>query len=174
MILRPFEGKSPKIDPTAWVAENAVIIGDVEIGPKVNIWYNVVIRGDTNYIRVGAETNIQDGSVLHAEAVQGPCLIGNRVTIGHNAIIHGCVVDDDVLIGMGSIILSYAKLGAGCVIAAGAVVKEYEVVLSRTIMAGVPAKARGPVTDEMSDRIRLNGEYYLELAEAYRRNPKAL
>ncbi len=169
MILKPFQGKLPKIDPSAWIAENAVIIGDVEIGPKANIWYNVVIRGDTNFTRVGAETNIQDGTILHAETVQGPCIVGNRVTIGHNAIVHGCIVEDDVLIGMGSIILSYAKLGQGSVIAAGAVVKEHEIVPSNTIMAGVPAKARGPVTDEMAQRIKLNAEYYLELAQEYKK-----
>lgn len=169
MILKPFQGKLPKIDPSAWIAENAVLIGEVEIGPKANIWYNVVIRGDTNLIRVGVETNIQDGTILHAETVQGPCIVGNRVTIGHNAIVHGCTVEDDCLIGMGSIILSYAKLGQGCVIAAGAVVKEHEVVPPKTIMVGVPAKPRGFVTDEMALRIKINGEHYLELAEEYKK-----
>lgn len=169
MILKPFQGKSPKIDPTAFIAENAVIIGDVEIGAGANVWYNVVIRGDVNYIRIGEGTNIQDGTIVHAETVQGPCIIGNHVTIGHRAIVHGCTVEDDVLIGMGSIILSYSKIGTGSVIAAGAVVKEHEIVPPKTIMAGVPAKARGTVSAEMAVRTKLNAEHYLELAEEYRR-----
>ena len=106
MILRPYQDKSPVIHPGAFIAENAVIIGDVEIGAKANIWYNVVLRGDVNSIRIGEETNIQDGTVIHAETVRGPTLIGRRVTVGHNAIVHGCVVEDECLIGMGAIVLS--------------------------------------------------------------------
>lgn len=169
MILRPYEGKTPRIHPDAWIAENAVIIGDVEIGPLVNIWYNVVIRGDTNRIVIGEGTNVQDGTVIHAETVQGPCLIGKGVTIGHNAIVHGCVVEDDVLIGMGAIVSSYSKIGQGSLIASGAVIKEHEVVPPRTIMVGVPAKPKGQVTDEMAARIKMNGEHYLDLADEYRK-----
>ncbi len=168
MILRDFEGKSPVIDSTAWIAENAVIIGDVTIGPRVNIWYNVVIRGDTNRIEIGAETNVQDGTVIHAETVEGPTLIGRRVTIGHNAIVHGCLVEDECLIGMGSIVLSYAKIGKGSLIAAGALIKEHQVVPPGTIMAGVPAKERGPVTEPMTQRAAIGVDYYLELAQTYR------
>jgi carbonic anhydrase/acetyltransferase-like protein (isoleucine patch superfamily) len=169
MILKPYQDKIPKIDPTAFIAENAVIIGDVEIGPRVNIWYNCVLRGDTNRIVIGAETNIQDGTVIHAETLDGPVLIGRRVTIGHNAIVHGCTVEDECLIGMGSIVLSYSKIGKGAVIAAGAVVKEHEVVPPHTIMAGVPAKARGAVTEPMIQRASIGCDYYLELAEEYRK-----
>ena len=169
MITQPFQGKSPKIDPTAWIAENAVIIGDVTIGPGVSIWYNCVVRGDTNRIIIGAKTNVQDGTIIHAETVGGPTLIGERITIGHGAIVHGCEVEDDCLIGMGAIVLSYSKIGTGSPIAAGALVKENEVVPPRTIMAGVPAKPRGAVSDEMLVRINLSCEHYLELAEEYRR-----
>lgn len=168
MILRSFKGKTPRMDPTAWIAENAVIIGDVEIGPRTNIWYNVVIRGDTNSIRVGADTNIQDGSILHAETVQGPCIVGNRVTIGHNAVVHGCVVEDDVLIGMSATILSYSKIGSGSLVAAGALIKENTIIPPRIVMAGVPARERGPVSDEMFERIKMSAEHYLELAEEYK------
>lgn len=169
MILKPFDGKSPKIHPTAWIAENAVIIGDVEIGPLVSIWYNVVVRGDTNRITIGEKTNIQDGTVIHAETVDGPCLIGDRVTVGHNAIVHGCIVEDDVLIGMGSIILSYSKIGEGSLVAAGAVIKEGQIVPPQTIMAGIPAKEIGKVTEQMTARIKISWEHYLELAEEYRK-----
>lgn len=168
MILKSFQGKSPKIDPTAFIAENAVIIGDVEIGAHASIWYNCVIRGDVNYIRIGEETNIQDGTIIHAETVQGPTLIGRRVTIGHNAIVHGCTVEDDCLIGMGAIVLSYSKIGNGSLIAAGALVKEHEIVPPGTIMAGVPAKPRGQVTPEMAQRASIGCDHYLELVEEYR------
>ncbi len=169
MILRPFKGKSPQIDPTAWIAETAVIIGDVTIGPKVNIWYNAVLRGDTNRIVIGAETNIQDGVVLHTETIKGPCLVGSRVTIGHCAVVHGCTVENEVLIGMGAIVLSYAKIGKGSLVAAGALVKEHEIVPPRTIMVGVPAKPRGTVTKDMATRILIGCDHYLELAEEYRK-----
>ena len=170
MILRAYLGKSPKIDPTAFVAENAVIIGDVEIGPKANVWYNVVIRGDVNFIRIGGETNIQDGSVVHAETVKGPVVIGRRVTIGHNAIVHGCTVEDECLIGMGAIVLSYSKIGKGSVVAAGALVKEHDIVPPGTVMAGLPAKPKGTVSPEMALRISLNCDSYVELAEQYRKS----
>jgi len=170
MILRPYQDKSPVIHPGAFIAENAVIIGDVEIGAKANIWYNVVLRGDVNSIRIGEETNIQDGTVIHAETVRGPTLIGRRVTVGHNAIVHGCVVEDECLIGMGAIVLSYSKIGKGSLIAAGAVVKEHEMVPPGTIMAGVPAKPLGPVTEPMVQRAAIGCDHYLELAEEYHKN----
>jgi carbonic anhydrase/acetyltransferase-like protein (isoleucine patch superfamily) len=167
MILRPYQGKSPRIDPTAFIAENAVIIGDVEIAAHASVWYNVVLRGDVNSIRIGEETNIQDGTVIHAETVNGPTLVGRRVTVGHNAIVHGCVIEDECLIGMGAIVLSYAKIGKGSVIAAGALVKEHEIVPPGTIMAGIPAKPRGTVTPEMAQRASIGCDHYLELAEDY-------
>lgn len=169
MILKPYKDKIPQIDPTAFIAENAVIIGDVVIGPRVNIWYNCVLRGDTNRIVVGEETNIQDGTIIHAETLDGPALIGRRVTIGHNAIVHGCVVEDEALIGMGSIVLSYARIGKGSVIAAGAIVKEHEVVPPGTIMVGIPAKPKGQVSEPMAQRASIGCDHYLELAEDYKK-----
>lgn len=170
MIIRPYQDKSPQIDPTAWIAENAIIIGNVTIGPKASVWYSCVVRGDTNRIVIGAKTNVQDGTILHAEAVGGPTIIGERVTIGHGAIVHGCVVEDDCLIGMGAIVLSYSKIGNGSLIAAGALVKENDMVPSRTIMVGVPAKPHGQVSDEMLARIKISCEHYLELANEYHKN----
>lgn len=172
MLIRSYEGKTPKIDPSAWISENAVIIGDVEIGPKANIWYNVVVRGDTNRIVIGAETNVQDGTIIHAETVQGPTLIGSRVTIGHNAIVHGCIVEDEVLISMGAIVLSYAKLGKGCLVAAGALVRENTEVAPGIMVAGIPAKEIGKVSEEMRARISIGCDHYLELAEEYRKKPR--
>jgi carbonic anhydrase/acetyltransferase-like protein (isoleucine patch superfamily) len=169
MILRSYQGKSPRVHPTAFVAETAVLIGDVEIGPKAGIWYNVVLRGDVNSIRIGEETNIQDGTVIHAETMNGPTLIGRRVTVGHNAIVHGCTIEDECLIGMGAIVLSYSKIGKGSVIAAGALVKEHDVVPPGTVMAGIPAKTRGPVSESMAQRASIGCDHYLELAEEYKR-----
>lgn len=168
MIIRPYKGITPSIHSSAWIAENAVIIGDVEIGPEVNIWYNVVIRGDLNKIRIGTQTNIQDGAILHVEAEEGPCLVGERVTIGHQAIVHGCVLEDDALIGMGATVLSWARIDSGALVAGGALVKEYEHIPARTLWAGVPARQRGVIDDDMLARMRAGCEHYLELAENYR------
>lgn len=170
MIIRPYQGISPKIDPTAWIAENAVIIGDVEIGPRVNIWYNCVIRGDLNRIVIGAETNVQDGTIIHVESDDGPCLIGKRVTIGHAAIVHGCEVGDNALIGMGATVLSWAQLGEGSLVAANALIKEHAIVPARTLWAGVPAKQRGEITDEIFRRMSEGCDHYLHLADEYRRS----
>lgn len=168
MILKAYNGILPKIHPDAWIAENAVIIGDVEIGAGTNIWYSVVIRGDLNKIRIGENVNIQDGAILHVESDDGPCLIGHRVTIGHQSIIHGCEVGDDALIGMGATILSWSKIGKGALVAAGALVKEHEKIPSRTLWAGIPAKQRSDIGPEMFQRMQEGWQHYVELANHYR------
>jgi len=168
MIKKSFKGKTPKIHPGAWVAENAVIIGDVEIGAGTSIWYNVVIRGDLNKIRIGENVNVQDGAILHVESDDGPCLIGDRVTIGHQSIVHGCIVGDDALIGMGATILSWAKVDEAALVAAGALVKEYEHIPARTLWAGIPAKQRATIDDDMFQRMQSGWKHYVELAESYR------
>ena len=168
MIIRPFNGKMPEIHPEAWIAENAVIIGDVKIGAGTNIWYGAIIRGDMNHIRIGENVNIQDGAILHVESDNGPCLIGDRVTIGHQAIVHGCKVADDALVGMGATILSWAELGSGALVAAGALVKEHAHIPARSLWAGVPAKERGLVSDDMFARMQEGCDHYLELARVYR------
>ena len=168
MILKSYQGKTPMIHPDAWVAENAVIIGDVKIGAGTSIWYNVVIRGDLNRIRIGENVNVQDGSILHVESDDGPCLIGDRVTIGHQSIVHGCVIGDDALVGMGSTILSWARIDDGALVAAGALVKEFENIPPRTLWAGVPAKQRATVDDKMFQRMQTGWKHYVELAKTYR------
>jgi len=169
MIIKSYNGISPSIHPDAWIAETAVIIGDVEIGAQTSVWYNVVIRGDLNKIRIGEKVNIQDGSIIHVEAEDGPCIIGDRVTVGHQSIVHGCQVANDALIGMGATILSWSKIGEGALIAAGALIKEYEEVPSRTLWAGVPAKQRNTITDAVFSRMQTGWKHYVELAESYRR-----
>ena len=168
MIKKSYKGHSPKIHQDAWIAENAVIIGDVEIGAGTSVWYNVVIRGDLNKIRIGENVNVQDGAILHVESEDGPCLIGDRVTIGHQAIVHGCIISDDALIGMGATVLSWAKIDQGALIAAGALVKEYEHIPARTLWAGVPAKERADIDDVMFQRMQTGWKHYVELADNYR------
>jgi len=174
MIIRPYRGNTPQIHSSAWIAENAVIIGDVEIGPEVNVWYNTVIRGDLNHIRIGARTNIQDGVIIHVESEEGPCIIGAGVTIGHQAIVHGCRIGDDSLIGMGATVLSWAELGEGVLIGAGALVREQARIPDRTVWVGVPARERGSVSEELLARMKEGCHHYLDLAEAYRREDAAL
>ncbi len=174
MIIRAYKGISPKIHPDAWIAENAVIIGDVEIGAGTSVWYNVVIRGDLHEIRIGENVNVQDGAILHVESGDGPCHIGDRVTIGHQSIVHGCIVEDDALIGMGATILSWAAIGAGALVAAGALVKEYEKIPSRTLWAGVPAKQRAEIDDNMAERMQEGWKHYIHLAENYRSDDDSL
>jgi len=168
VILKAYKGKTPRIDPLAWIAENAVIIGDVEIGPGTSVWYNVVIRGDLNAIRIGSNVNIQDGSILHVEYEDGPCLIGDRVTVGHQSIVHGCTIGDDALIGMGATLLSWSQIGSGALVAAGALVREHENIPARTLWAGVPAKQRGEVNDDMFKRMQTGWKHYVDLARSYR------
>ena len=174
MIKKSFKGHSPKIHRDAWVAENAVIIGDVEIGAGTSIWYNVVIRGDLNKIRIGENVNVQYGAILHVESEDGPCLIGDRVTIGHQSIVHGCIVKDDALIGMGATVLSWAKIDEGALVAAGALVKEHEHIPARTLWAGIPARQRAVIDEDMFQRMQTGWKHYVELAESYRSEDDSL
>lgn len=174
MIVKHYKGKSPVIDPTAFVAETAVIIGDVVIGSRANIWYGVVIRGDINYVRIGAETNIQENTVIHVDLNDrglGDCatVIGDRVTVGHGAILHGCKVGDDCLIGMGATVLSGAKVGAGSVVAAGALVKEGQQIPERTMVMGMPAEVKRQLPEEALEKLRQSAAHYVELAEEYKK-----
>jgi carbonic anhydrase/acetyltransferase-like protein (isoleucine patch superfamily) len=139
MIIKAVNGKSPKIPNDCFIAENATIVGDVEIGSQCSIWFNAVIRGDVHYITLGNKVNVQDGAVIHATYLKSPTTIGNNVSIGHNAIVHGCTIHDNVLIGMGSIIMDDCVIESNSIIAAGAVVTKKTRVPAGTIYAGVPA-----------------------------------
>ena len=147
-LILPVHGISPTIPIDCFVADNATIVGDVVLGSKCTVWFTAVIRGDVHSIRIGDETNIQDGAVLHCTYQKAPLNIGSRVSIGHRAMVHGCIVEDDVLIGMGAIVMDHAVVGSGCIIAAGAVVLENFVCEPGYLYAGVPAKKIKPVTDE--------------------------
>lgn len=139
-IIKAVNGKSPQIPDDCYVAENATIVGDVQMGKECSVWFNAVIRGDVHYIKIGNKVNIQDGAVIHATYQKSPTTIGNNVSIGHNALVHGCTIHDNVLIGMGSIIMDDCVVESNSIVAAGAVVTKNTRIESGSIYAGVPAK----------------------------------
>jgi carbonic anhydrase/acetyltransferase-like protein (isoleucine patch superfamily) len=140
MILKSIKGKSPQIPEDCYVAENATIIGDVSFGHSCSVWFNTVIRGDVHFIKIGNKVNIQDGAIVHCTYQKHPTEIGNNVSIGHNAIVHGCKIHDNVLIGMGAIVMDNCVIESNSIIAAGAVLTQNTVVTSGSIYAGVPAR----------------------------------
>jgi carbonic anhydrase/acetyltransferase-like protein (isoleucine patch superfamily) len=147
-IILPVEGISPEFGADCFIAPNATIVGDVVMGDQCSIWFNAVVRGDVNSIRMGHKVNVQDGAVIHATYKKTKAIIGNNVSIGHHAIVHGCKVHDNVLIGMGAIVMDYAEIGSNSIIAAGAVVLEGTIVEPGSIYAGVPAKKVKEVSPE--------------------------
>ena len=154
------------IDPSVFVAPNAVIIGNVHLAAQSSVWYNAVLRGDTDTIDIGPRSNVQDGVVIHVDPGK-PCCIGAGVTIGHRAVVHGAFVEDDVLIGIGAIILSGAQIGHDCVIGAGTVVTGRTVIPPGSMVLGVPGRVVRPLTDEEKQSIRTAAEHYVEFGAAY-------
>lgn len=148
-VIKPVKGKSPVIPEDCYVAENATIVGDVVLGNQCSVWFNAVIRGDVHFIRIGDRVNIQDGAVIHCTYEKSPTTIGNNVSIGHNAIVHGCTIKDNVLIGMGSIVMDDCIVESNSIIAAGAVVTKNTRVESGSIYAGVPAKKVKDINEEL-------------------------
>jgi carbonic anhydrase/acetyltransferase-like protein (isoleucine patch superfamily) len=160
-------GVLPKIDPTAFVAAGAWLIGDVEIGVLASIWFNAVLRGDINNIRVGARSNVQDGCVVHVTN-QLPALIGDDVTVGHKAMIHGCTIGNASLIGMNAVVLDNARVGNYAIVAAGSVVRENFVVPDGTLVAGVPARVVRDVTEEERASLLTSARHYIEYARSFK------
>lgn len=158
----------PQIDPTAWVAPGAVVYGRVRLKARSSIWFGCVLRGDQEWIEVGEESNIQDGSILHVEHGGYPCRIGNRVSLGHRAIVHGATVGDGALIGIGATVLSRCVIGAGALIAAGAVVLEGTVVPPHTLWAGCPAKQMRELTAPQRERLAGTYRHYVNNTQAHR------
>ena len=159
----------PKIHPTAFIAPGAMIIGAVSIGEESSVWFNCVLRGDLEYIEVGERTNIQDGTVVHLDP-GFPCVIGDDVTIGHGAIIHGCTVGDGAMISMGATILTGAKIGERAIIAAGAVVREGQEIPPDTLAMGLPAQVRREVTEIDLERVRSGREGYVARGQLMRKS----
>ncbi len=167
-MIRPYRGIYPRIAQTAYVDQASTVIGDVTMGERSSVWPSAVLRGDVNKIVIGDETNIQDGSVLHGELDRYPVILGNRVTVGHMVCLHGCVVEDDVLVGIGAVVLNGAKIGRGSVIAAGSLVPEGMEIPPESMVMGVPAKVRRQVTEEEKARFKENAQRYIRYRQDYR------
>ena len=167
-MIRPFGGKSPLLGEGAFVAESASVIGDVVIGARSSIWYGAVLRGDVEKIRIGDETSIQDNTVIHVDSSGFSTLVGNRVTVGHSVVLHGCRIGDNALIGIGSIVLNGAEVGAGAMIGAGSVVTPGTKIPAGMLALGSPARVKRPVTDEEKRHVRLGVENYVELGREHR------
>ena len=167
-MIRPYQGVLPRIADSAYVDMSAQVLGDVVIGERSSVWLNVAIRGDVNYIRIGDETSVQDNSVLHVDHMVYPCIVGNRVTVGHNVVLHGCVVEDDALIGIGAIVLNGATIGRGAVVGAGALVPEGMDVPAGVVVMGMPAKVKRPVTDDEQARFKKNCDNYVRITAIYK------
>lgn len=164
----PFKGKVPQVDVAAWLAPNCTVIGDTTIGAHSTVWFGAVLRGDVNFIRIGEYTNVQDNAVIHVTTNGKPTIIGNRVTVGHAAILHACTVEDEALVGMGATVLDGAVIQSRSMVAAGALVSPNKVVESGWLWAGVPAKPVRKLTDDELNYLAWSASHYANLAQHYR------
>jgi len=167
-IIKSVRGFTPVIDSSCYLADNAVVVGEVVLGPFCTVWFNAVVRGDVHSITIGSQTNIQDGAIIHCTYQKAKTVIGNNVSIAHGAIVHGCTVEDNVLIGMGAIIMDDAVIGAGSVIAAGAVILPGTKVEPGSVYAGMPAKRIKDVGPEMKEVIARTARNYPMYADWYK------
>lgn len=164
-LIKSVRGFDPEFGKNCWLADNATVVGDVKMGDNCTVWFNAVVRGDVHEIRIGNETNIQDGAVIHGTYQKSGTYIGSRVSIAHNAVVHGCTIHDNVLIGMGAIVMDNAIIHSGAVIAAGAVVLAGTVVEANSIYAGMPAKKVKDTGDEMIEVIKRTADNYPKYAQ---------
>jgi carbonic anhydrase/acetyltransferase-like protein (isoleucine patch superfamily) len=165
--IRPFGGKAPVVHASAWIAPGATVVGDVEIGEGSSIWFGCVARGDVNAIRVGRRTNVQDLTTIHVTSRTHPTSIGDEVTVGHRAVLHGCTIKDRCLIGIGSVVMDGAVVGPESVVGAGALVPPGMVVPPRTLVMGAPAKVKRDLSAEEVDALRKSADNYVEYAARY-------
>jgi carbonic anhydrase/acetyltransferase-like protein (isoleucine patch superfamily) len=172
-LIRSYRGRWPQIAASAYIDPAAVVIGDVTIGEHASVWPGVVIRGDVHWIRIGARTNIQDGSVLHVMKDEFPLSLADGVTVGHGVILHGCTIDSNVLVGMGAILLNNVRVGSNCIIAAGTLVPEGTVIAPSSLFMGHPGKFRRALTPQDITGIEAYATRYIEYAETYRNEPNA-
>ncbi len=170
-MVRSYQGITPQIHESCYVDVSAQIIGDVVLGERSSIWMNAVVRGDVHAIRIGANSNVQDCSVLHGMRHKYPVTIGDWVTVGHNVTLHGCTIGNRCLIGMGSIILNNAHIGEGSIIAAGAVIPENMIVEPYSLVTGIPGKFKKKLTDQDQQMILRYAQNYLDYTEIYKREP---
>lgn len=168
-LIKTIRGFTPKFGKDCYLADNATIIGDVVMGDQCSVWFNAVVRGDVHFIRIGNKVNIQDGAIIHCTYQTAPTTIGNNVSIAHKAIVHGCTIDDNVLIGMNAIVMDNALVGKNSIIAAGAVVLENTVVEPGSVYAGIPAKKIKDISEELtSDLLERISNNYVKYAGWYR------
>jgi carbonic anhydrase/acetyltransferase-like protein (isoleucine patch superfamily) len=167
MSIRGYRGITPKIAATAYIDPSAQVIGDVAIGERSSVWPNTTVRGDVNYIRIGDETNVQDNCCLHVQRDEFPLILGNRVSIAHSVTLHGCVIEDECLIGMGAIVLNGARVGSGSIIAAGALVTEGMTVPPGSVVMGMPGKVRRTATGDDRKRILKHADSYIMYRQIY-------
>lgn len=167
-MIKSFRDKSPIIHETAFIAEDAIVIGDVELGENSSVWYGSILRGDVNYIRIGARTNIQDGSIIHVTSKTNPTIVEDEVTLGHRVTLHGCHIETGCLIGIGAIILDGARIGRNSLIAAGSLVTPNAQIPERSLVMGSPAKVKRPLTDEEVKDLARFWQRYVDLIEVYK------
>lgn len=167
MAIYELDGVAPVISPSAWVADSAEVIGRVELGEDASIWFQTVVRGDTDHIRIGAGTNIQDASVLHADH-GSPLTIGRHVTVGHKVMLHGCTIGDESLIGIGAVVLNGAKIGKNCLVGAGALVTEGKEFPDGSMILGSPAKVVRQLTPEQIEGLRQGARHYVDNARRFK------
>jgi gamma-carbonic anhydrase len=166
-MTAPFLNTSPTFDDSVWIAPTAVVVGDVVFGRDASVWYGAMLRGDVHYIRIGAASNVQDLAVVHVSRGTHPCIIGDDVTIGHSAIVHGCVVEDGCLIGMGAVVLDGAVIGAGSIVGARALVTRDTIVPPHSMVLGAPARVVRRLGDEEVESVLANARHYVRLARMY-------
>ena len=166
MIL-PFKDKNPQIDSSVYIVDSAVVVGDVVIGEESSVWFNAVVRGDVNYIRIGRRTNIQDGCVLHVSRKDYPLVIGDGVTVGHNVTLHACTIASNCLIGMGAVVMDGSDIGQNCIIGAGALVTPHTVISPGSMAVGSPAKVKRKLSEEEIQSIRDSAEHYVSDIQSY-------
>ena len=167
-MIHPYRNMVPTIHPSVYLVDSAEIIGDVAIGADSSVWYNAVIRGDVNYIRIGERTNIQDGCLLHVRHEKYPLIVGSNVTVGHGAILHGCTIKDYSLIGMGAVVLDNAEINSYTLIAAGAVVRNDAIIPEGVLVAGVPGKVLRKLTVDERTMIKQSAQNYIDYTKSYR------
>ncbi len=167
LMILPYNNIHPTLGNNVFIAPNATVIGDVQLGEDCSVWFNTVIRGDVNYIRIGSRTNIQDLCMCHVTLDKWPLLIGEGVTVGHSAVLHGCVIKDYCLIGMGARILDGAQVGPRALVAAGSVVREGFIVPENTLVAGIPAEVKRPLRQEEIDNLFASAQRYVRYKNTY-------
>lgn len=166
-MIRPFRDIHPKIDPAAFIADDAIIIGDVEIGEDASVWFGSIVRGDVNYIRIGARTNIQDATVIHVSSKMHATILEEEITVGHRVTLHGCYVERGCLIGMGAILMDGVRIGAQSLVAAGSLVTPGTQIPPRSLVLGSPAKVKRELTDDELAYVDKSWQNYVELKKHY-------